>query len=57
MTAVEVRLAIDVGSDPIAGQLSIGGAPPRPFGSWLELIAALDEARSSRPSGLAEKLA
>jgi hypothetical protein len=30
-------------------------SPARAFGSWLELIAALDAARSSTPSRLAEK--
>jgi hypothetical protein len=37
-----VTLEIDTDSDPIAGRLSEGGAPDRPFVGWLGLARALE---------------
>ena len=45
-THVSIRVAIAVGSDPIAGVVTVGDAPPREFETWFELIAALDGARA-----------
>jgi hypothetical protein len=42
---VTIRLAIGVGTDPIAGSVAIGEEEPREFETWFELIAALDGAR------------
>ena len=43
---VTIRLAIEVGSDPISGQVQVGDAVPSEFHSWLDLIAALDQAKN-----------
>ena len=43
----EVRqftLALEVGSEPIAGRLSQPDGEPVPFAGWLELAAALERA-------------
>jgi hypothetical protein len=37
-----LTLEIDTDSDPIAGRLSEGGAPDRPFVGWLGLARALE---------------
>jgi hypothetical protein len=42
---VEVHLAIDLNSQPITGELQVADTAPRPFWSWLDLIAALDAAK------------
>jgi hypothetical protein len=45
---IEVHLAIDhrgLHSSRMAGELRVGDGPPRPFASWLELLAALDAAK------------
>jgi hypothetical protein len=38
-------LEVDLAEDPIAGRLHDGQHPPRDFSGWLDLIAALEEAR------------
>jgi hypothetical protein len=42
---IGVRLEIEVDSQPIAGQVQVGDQVPRAFCSWLDLIAALDDAK------------
>jgi hypothetical protein len=44
---VAVSLAIEVGTEPIAGVVTVGDGRPRDFRTWLELISALDEARAT----------
>ena len=46
---IEVRLEIEIDSQPIAGAVQVGDGAPREFRSWLDLIAALDEARAAAP--------
>ena len=46
---VAVHLTIALDSDPIKGEVAVGDGAPRDFMTWLELIAALDEARASAP--------
>ena len=46
-TTVAVRLTLAVDSDPIMGVVTVGDGAPRDFMTWLELIAALDEARGT----------
>lgn len=41
---VEVGLELEIDAEPIAGRVRHGGAAPRPFGGWLELAAALEDA-------------
>jgi hypothetical protein len=43
---VAVRLSIALDSEPIKGSVAVGDGAPRDFLTWLELIAALDEARA-----------
>ena len=48
----EVRqftLALEVGTEPIAGQLSERDGEPVPFAGWLELAAALERAVRLEP--------
>jgi hypothetical protein len=42
---MRVELDIDLGSDPIAGRLSVPGAEPRVFIGYTGLIAALETLR------------
>jgi len=41
-----LELSIDVDSDPISGSVSNGGYDRRPFSGWIELVAAIEAARS-----------
>jgi hypothetical protein len=43
--ARHVKLAVDVGSDPITGSLAVGAAEPRDFSGWIELVAAIEAVR------------
>jgi hypothetical protein len=52
MSAVEratthLELAIELGSDPISGSVSNGTRHSQPFTGWIELVAAIEAARSS----------
>ena len=42
--ALHMWLALEPGSDPIAGSLQVTGCPPRDFVGWMELAAALEAA-------------
>jgi hypothetical protein len=42
-----LELAIDVDSDPITGSFSHGAQRSQPFTGWIELVAAIEAARSS----------
>lgn len=42
-----MQLAIEVDSDPIRGFVSNGTRHPQPFSGWIELVAAIEAARSS----------
>ncbi len=39
---------VDPDRDPIAGHMHAGAEPRRPFDSWLELVALIEEARATR---------
>jgi hypothetical protein len=41
-----LELSIDVDSDPISGAVSNGAHGSRPFSGWIELVAAIEAARS-----------
>ena len=41
-----LELLIDVDSDPISGSVSNGAYGTRPFSGWIELVAAIEAARS-----------
>jgi hypothetical protein len=40
-----LKLAVEVGSDPITGSLAVGGGDPRSFCGWIELVAEIEAAR------------
>jgi hypothetical protein len=42
-----LELAIDIDSDPITGSVTDGAETSRPFTGWIELVAAIEAARSS----------
>ena len=39
---------LNIGSDPIEGQMHADGNAPRSFHSWLELVALIEEMRAER---------
>lgn len=43
--ATHLKLAVDVGSDPITGSLMVGSDDPRNFCGWIELVAEIEAAR------------
>jgi hypothetical protein len=45
----QVKLSIEVGSDPIRGTVAIGSAQPRGFQGWIELVELLESVRRVRP--------
>ena len=46
-TTSHLELAIEVGSDPISGSISNELHLVQPFNGWMELVAAIEAARSS----------
>lgn len=42
-----LELAIDLDSDPITGSVGNGPQSAKPFSGWIELVAAIEAARSS----------
>jgi hypothetical protein len=44
-----LELAIEVDSDPISGSVSNGSRHSQPFNGWIELVAAIEAARSAAP--------
>jgi hypothetical protein len=47
----QMQLSIEVGSDPIAGSLSVGDGAPQQFCGWIELVAAIESVRHAAPGG------
>jgi hypothetical protein len=43
--AKHLKLAVDVGSEPITGSVAIGAGAPTSFCGWIELAAAIESAR------------
>lgn len=39
---------VDPDRDPIAGHMHVSGEPTRPFHSWLELVALIEQTRATR---------
>jgi hypothetical protein len=46
----QLRLAIDLASEPITGSLSVDGETSRRFSGWIELAAAIEGARRRTPA-------
>ncbi|HUA04755.1 MAG TPA: hypothetical protein VMB27_12695 [Solirubrobacteraceae bacterium] len=45
----QLRLAIEVDSDPISGWVSNGSGISKPFHGWIELTAVIEAARVADP--------
>ena len=43
--ATHLELAVDVGSDPITGSVTVGGGSPVDFCGWIELVSAIEAVR------------
>ena len=46
----QLELSIKVGSDPISGSVTNGSYRSRPFSGWIELVEAIEAARSEGAS-------
>jgi hypothetical protein len=51
--ATHLKLAVDVGSDPITGSLTGEGGDPKDFCGWIELVAAIEAARYNGGAAMA----
>jgi hypothetical protein len=51
MGSAHLCLAIDPDSDPISGSVEIPGHAPVPFTGWIDLVAAIENARAARVAG------
>ena len=45
--AAEMQLSIEIGSEPIAGSVSMGDGASRDFCGWIELVATIEAARDT----------
>ena len=44
----QVALSVDVGSDPISGQVKVASGPVASFSGWIELAAVIESARAAQ---------
>lgn len=51
-----LKLAVDVGSDPITGSLSVEAGDPKSFCGWIELVAAIEAARYNGAASVAGRV-
>jgi hypothetical protein len=49
--SARVELSLDLGSEPISGQLAIEAGSPQRFSGWIELAAAIEAARAQGADG------
>jgi hypothetical protein len=47
LVSVDLLLRIDPGSDPISGSVELTGRDPVQFRGWIDLVAAIEDARAS----------
>jgi hypothetical protein len=47
LVSVDLHLRIDPGSDPISGSVEQTGREPVQFRGWIDLVAAIEDARAS----------
>jgi hypothetical protein len=45
--SVQLRLTIDLGSDPISGSVEVAEHAPMLFRGWIDLVSAIEDARAS----------
>lgn len=43
--AAHLKLAVEVGSDPITGSVTVDSGDPQGFCGWIELVSAIEAAR------------
>lgn len=48
--AAQLRLAIDIGSEPISGWVSAGTGVSKPFNGWIELTSVIEAVRTADSS-------
>lgn len=53
--AAHLKLAIDIGSDPITGSIAVAEGHPTNFCGWIELVAVIESARHD--GGVADAVA
>jgi hypothetical protein len=46
-----MQLSIEIGSEPIAGLVSVGGGNTQQFCGWIELVETIESARHAGSSG------
>jgi hypothetical protein len=46
--STSLQLFIERDSDPITGSVTVGADHPQPFKGWIELVAAIERARSGQ---------
>lgn len=54
--AAQMELSIEIGSNPIAGSVSMGNGASQQFRGWIELAATIESARETGSSGVGESL-
>jgi hypothetical protein len=54
--AAQMQLSIEVGSEPIAGSITVGAGAPEQFSGWIELVAAIEAARNVGATNGTEEL-
>jgi hypothetical protein len=52
--ATILKLAVDVGSDPITGSVAVGAGKPKSFCGWIELVSAIEAVRHRGELALGE---
>ncbi len=52
--ATLLKLAVDVGSDPITGSVAVGAEKPASFCGWIELVSAIEAVRHRGELSLSE---
>jgi hypothetical protein len=49
--SAQLRLSIEIDSDPIRGSVAVGSGAPQGFSGWIELVAAIESARHAGHAG------
>ena len=52
--AAHLKLAVDIGSDPITGSITVDEGTPTGFCGWIELVAVIESARHD--AGMADEI-
>jgi hypothetical protein len=49
--AAQMKLSIEIGSEPISGSVSVSGGNSQQFCGWIELVETIELARETGSSG------